>query len=177
MTSEYEFMLKFRLPDANVDPQRFVKALAEAGCDDATVGVGQRGRIALDFAREAETALDAVVSAVRGVKQAIPGAELVEASPDLVGLTDVADLVGCTRQNIRKLMVSNPATFPPAVHEGTQSLWHLRQVLAWFRDTQKRLIDPVLIDISDVTMKLNIANESRQLRSAGLPKDIEALFS
>lgn len=176
MSSEYEFILKFRLADPGADPQRFVAALAKAGCDDATVGVGQRGRIALDFAREAESALDAVVSAVRAVRQAIPGAELVEASPDLVGLTDVAEMVGCTRQNIRKLMVSNPATFPSAVHEGTQSLWHLRQVLAWFRDTQKRPVDQALIEVSDVTMKLNIANESRQLRSAGLPRDIEALF-
>lgn len=177
MSNEYEFILKFRLPDAGADPQRFIAALAKAGCDDATVGVGQRGRIALDFAREADSAIEAVVSAVRAVQRAIPGAELVEASPDLVGLTDVAELVGCSRQNIRKLMVGNPATFPPAVHEGSQSLWHLRQVLAWFRDTQRRRVDEVLIEVSEVTMKVNIANEARHLRSEGLPKEIEALFA
>lgn len=31
-----------------------------------------------------------------------PEAVLVEAAPDLVGVTDVANLLGCTRQNIQK---------------------------------------------------------------------------
>src|SRR5690606_34686528 len=96
--SEYEFTLKFRLPDASADPGQFIGALAEAGCDDAAVGIGQQGRIALDFTREAASALDAIISAIQAVKAAIPGAELIEASPDFVGLADVADLIGCTRQ-------------------------------------------------------------------------------
>lgn len=102
---EYEFTLKFRLPDASADPEQFIDALAEAGCDDAAVGVGQQGRIALAFTRKAASASEAIVSAVQEVRGAIPGVELVEASPDFVGLTDVADLVGCSRQNIRKLMI------------------------------------------------------------------------
>jgi hypothetical protein len=175
--NEYEFTLKFRLPDANAYPEQFIDALAEAGCDDATVGIGQQGRIALDFTREAANALEAIVSAVQAVKGAIPGAELVEASPDFVGLTDVADLVGCTRQNIRKLMVANLATFPAAVHEGSQALWHLRPVLAWFSEIQKRQIDRSLIEVSEVTMKVNIAKETRRLPGAGLTKEIEMLFA
>ncbi len=175
--SEYEFTLKFRLPDANADPEQFIDALARAGCDDATVGIGQQGRIALDFTREAANALEAIVSAVQAVKVAIPGAELVEASPDFVGLTDVADLVGCTRQNIRKLMINNLATFPAAVHEGSQALWHLRPVLTWFSETQKRSIDRSLIEVSEATMKVNIAKEARRLSGAGLPKELEALFA
>ena|SRR5690606_25063739 len=174
--SEYEFTLKFRLLDANADPEQFIDALAEAGCDDATVGIGQKGRIALAFNREAANALDAVVSAMKAVKAAIPGAELVEASPDFVGLTDVAELVGCTRQNIRKLMITNLATFPAAVHEGSQAIWHLRPVLAWFSETQKRAIDRSLIEISEVTMKVNIAKEARRVPGAALPRELEALF-
>ena len=172
---EYDFILKFRLPEADADPEQFVDALAGAGCDDATVGIGQRGRIALNFTRNARSALDAVRSAVRNVKRAIPGVQLVEASPDFVGLSDVADLVGCSRQNIRKLMVTNSATFPIAVHEGTQSLWHLRPVLEWFAETQKRPIDRALIEVSEVTMKVNIASDVR--RAAGVEKDIEAMLA
>lgn len=175
--SEYEFTLKFRLPDANSDPEQFIDALAEAGCDDAVIGIGQQGRIALDFTREAANALVAIVSAVQAVKSAIPGAELVEASPDFVGLTDVADLVGCTRQNMRKLMISNLATFPVAVHEGSQAVWHLRPVLAWFSETQKRPINPSLIEVSEVTMQVNIANEKRRLRGAELPRELEVIFA
>lgn len=175
--SEYEFTLKFRLPDANAAPEQYIDALAEAGCDDATVGIGQQGRIALAFNREAANALDAVASAMEAVKAAIPGAELVEASPDFVGLTDVAELVGCTRQNIRKLMITNLATFPVAVHEGSQAIWHLRPVLAWFSETQKRPIARSLIEISEVTMKINIAKEAGRVPGAALPRELEALFS
>ena len=175
--SEYEFTLKFRLPDVDADPEQFIDALAEAGCDDATVGIGQQGRIALDFTREAADALEAIVSAVQAVKGAIPGAELIEASPDFVGLTDVADLVGCSRQNIRKLMISNPATFPAAVHEGSQAFWHLRPVLVWFSETQKRPIDRSLIEVSEVTMRVNIAKETRRMSGGGLLEELEALFA
>lgn len=175
--SKYEFTLKFRLPEASADPGQFIDALAEAGCDDASVGIGQQGRIALDFTREAANALDAITSAIEAVKAAIPGAELIEASPDFVGLTDVADLVGCTRQNMRKLMVNNLATFPVPVHEGSQAIWHLRPVLAWLSETQKRSIDRSLIEISEVTMKVNIAKEARRVPGATLPRELEVLFA
>ncbi|MGH8112243.1 MAG: DNA-binding protein [Rhodanobacteraceae bacterium] len=172
---EYDFILKFRLAEASTAPGRFVDALAAGGCDDATVGIGRRGRIALNFTREARSALEAVRSAVRDVKRAIPGVQLVEAAPDFVGLSDVADLIGCTRRNIRKLMITNIATFPVAVHEGTQSLWHLRPVLDWFAETQKRSIDRGLVEVSGVTMKINIASDAR--RASGAEKDIEAMLA
>lgn len=175
--SEYEFTLKFRLPDGNTNSEQFIDALAEAGCDDATVGIGQQGRIALDFTRDADSALEAIVSAVQAVKSAIPGVELVEASPDLVGLTDVAELIGCTRQNIRKLMVNNVATFPAAVHEGSQSLWRLRQILTWLSEHQKRSFDCSLIAVSEVTMKVNLAKETRRLPEPKLLAELEELFA
>lgn len=175
--TEYEFTLKFKLPDADADPELFLEVLAEAGCDDAMVGVGQRGRIALDFTREAGSATEAIVSAVQAVRAAIPGAALVEASPDFVGLTDVAELVGCTRQNIRKLMTGNRATFPDAVHEGSQAIWHLRPVLAWFAESQRRAVDPALVEVAEVTMRLNIAGQARRLPGAAVPKEFAGLFA
>ena len=51
-----EFVLKFQLP-ADVQPDdALVDALAEAGCDDATVGMGVAGRLALEFDSEADSA-------------------------------------------------------------------------------------------------------------------------
>lgn len=175
--NEYEFTLKFRLPDGSTDPEQFVDALAATGCDDALVGIGQRGRIALDFSREAETAQDAIASAVRDVKRAIPGVDLVEASPDLVGLTDVAEILGFTRQNMRKLMVNNVATFPAAIHEGSLSLWHLATVLKWLGDDQRRPINESLLEIANANMNLNIAKEARQLPGAAVPKEWDALLA
>lgn len=59
--SEYGLTLKFRMPDANADPEQFIDALADAVCDDAIVGIGQQGRIALNFTREAAPAVRARV--------------------------------------------------------------------------------------------------------------------
>jgi hypothetical protein len=68
------------------------------------------------FTREAESAKRAIVSALEDVKKAIPAAKLIEAGPDLVGLADVADMLGMSRQNMRKLMLVHAANFPAPVH-------------------------------------------------------------
>lgn len=85
---DYDFILMFDLPDHKADPEKFVNALYEAGCDDALVGTGQHGRIALNFRRQSESALVPISSAIVDVEKAIPGAKLIEATPDLIGLTD-----------------------------------------------------------------------------------------
>jgi len=90
--NEYEFTVTFTLRSPGVDVDDLVERLGDAGCEDAALGVGQRGRVALSFIREAESAAKAVFSGIANVKRAIPDATLIEASPDLVGLTDVAKL-------------------------------------------------------------------------------------
>lgn len=175
--TEYEFTLKFRLPGAGADPEQLIAALAEAGCDDALIGIGLPGRIALDFTREAASAFDAVASAIRNVREAIPSAELIEAVPDLVSLSDVAELAGCTRQNIRKLMLSHIATFPAPVHEGSPSVWHLANVLAWLALQPQREVDPALMEVAEATMRLNIAKEARRLTGMSLPRELAPLFA
>ncbi|MBU5890001.1 DNA-binding protein, partial [Vibrio cholerae O1] len=76
-------------------------------------------RLALEFTREAVDADEAVRSALADVRRAAPSARLIEVAPDLVGLTDVADIVGVSRQNMRKLMLAHPGSFPAPVHEGS----------------------------------------------------------
>jgi hypothetical protein len=80
---EYDFVLKFKLAEGSADSNDLVERLGEAGCDDAVVGIGQPGRIALKFTREADSAQQAFISALEDVRRAIPDAELIEASPDL----------------------------------------------------------------------------------------------
>ncbi|MDA8383730.1 MAG: transcriptional regulator, partial [Betaproteobacteria bacterium] len=130
---EYTFTLKYQLADDDRDPDALVERLGEAGCDDALVGIGQPGRIALEFTREADSADAAVRSALAAVRSAVPSARLIEVAPDLVGLTDVADIVGVSRQNMRKLMLTHPGSFPAPVHEGSASIWHLADVLTWLQ--------------------------------------------
>lgn len=82
--TEFNFLLKFDLLDPEPDPDKFVDALYEAGCDDAVIGIGQHGRVALSFTREAASGLEAIASAISDVKKAIPEAKLVEITPDWV---------------------------------------------------------------------------------------------
>ena len=53
---EYTFTLKYQLADDDRDPDGLVERLGEAGCDDALVGIGQPGRLALEFTRDADNA-------------------------------------------------------------------------------------------------------------------------
>ena len=103
---EFDFVLKFNLASPTDNPEDCLESLGRAGCTDALVGVGQLGIVALDFTRVASTARSAVMSAIRDVRTAIPGATLVEATPDLVGLSEVADILGFSRQYLRKLAQS-----------------------------------------------------------------------
>lgn len=173
---EFEFTLKFGLPDTGADPDRFIEALGAAGCDDALVGAGQAGRIALDFTREANSAFEAVSSAITDVKAAIPGAKLIEATPDLVGLTDVADIIGCSRQYMRKLMISSGPGFPMPVHEGKAALWRLSKVLMWLKDSKQYQVEDQLLEVASANMEFNITREILEL-DASRQQDIRGLVS
>lgn len=160
---EYVFTLKYQLADENQAHEQIVEHLFEAGCDDATIGVGQPGRIALAFRREAPDAGSAIYSALRDVKRGIASARLVEAGPDFVGLTDVAELAGVTRQNMRKLMLVHASQFPLPVHEGNPSVWHLSDVLAWLMGRGGYPISADLIDVAKATKQVNLAKEAREI--------------
>ena len=133
------------------------------GCDDALIGLGRHGRIALDFTREAPSADEAILSALADIQRAIPKAKLVEATPDLVGLTDIANLLGFSRQYMRKLAVKKGAGFPLPVHEGKPAIWHLSTVLSWFSDSNTREFDEALLEIARVNMQCNLVKEAAGL--------------
>ncbi|WMY73190.1 DNA-binding protein [Buttiauxella selenatireducens] len=160
--SEFSFTLIFTLPEKGQDPAEWVEALGAQGCDDALVGVGVTGRIALNFTREAHEARLAVVSAIKDVKRIIPGAVLVEVMPDLVGLTDIAELLGFSRQYMRKVMVSREA-FPQPVHDGKTAIWHLEPVLRWMREAGVSKVPLPLVELSAVTRQCNLQRELADL--------------
>lgn len=83
---EYEFTLKFKLPDDNTNPEIYLDQLYEEGCDDAIIGIGKKGYFAFEFIRESTSSYEAMSSAIEGVKKVIPQAKLIEASPDFVNL-------------------------------------------------------------------------------------------
>lgn len=161
---EFEFTLKFML-SAGADVDELVERLGAAGCNDALVGIGQTGRIALDFTREADSAKDAIFSALADVKRTVPDAKFLEITPDFVGLTDVAELVGVTRQNMRKLALAHKDSFPVAVHEGSAAIWHLSPVLQWLNQKADYSIPRGLLDVAHMAMQINLAKEASQIES------------
>ena len=164
MPKEFEFTLKFAFADADTEPDSVIEQLGQAGCDDAIIGIGQKGRIALQFSRQANSALEAITSAIRDVKSVIPDAKLIESTPDLVGLTDIAQLLGFSRQNMRKLVHTHIHTFPPPVHSGTTSIWHLCNVLQWFELKQNRAIPPNFKEVAVANMEINLVKEYANLK-------------
>lgn len=155
---EYEFTLKFKLAADITNMDEVVERLGEQGCTDALIGLGQPGYIGLEFVREADDATSALLSAIDDVKQALPSAVLVEVGPDFVGLTDVAEVVGLSRQNIRKLMLGHHQRFPAPIHSGNPSIWHLAQVLEFFRERQ--YVFPMKVfEVAQTAMQINIAKD------------------
>jgi predicted DNA-binding transcriptional regulator AlpA len=167
MMDHYAFTLNFTLPRRDDDPERHLDALYAAGCDDAAIGVGQYGMIGLDFTRTAASAEDAIRSAIDNVGAAIPGATLVQAGPDLVGLTEMAVIFGFSRQNMRKYATGQsggPEAFPPPVVLGDPSLWHLAEIVAWLKlNTGIEPPDQILA-VSKAAAAVNFAVERSRLK-------------
>jgi predicted DNA-binding transcriptional regulator AlpA len=173
---EYVFTLKYQLAADDADFDAIVERLGEAGCDDALVGMGQPGRIALEFTREAESAEAALVSALANVRQAIPTAKLIEAAPDFVGLTDAAQAVGVTRQNMRKLMITHATSFPTPVHEGTTTVWHLADILAWLQARGSYSLEKALMEVAAIAKQVNLAKQIRQI-APRMQRELHALVA
>ncbi len=157
---EFEFTLKFSLPDTNTAEDVLIKRLEEEGCDDALIGLGTSGRLALLFNRKGKTGLATVVSAIKNVEAAIPGIQLVEATPDLVGVSDIAGVLKISRQYVRKLILQNKNSFPLPVHEGKVVLWHLSNVLQWLAQKKQYSFDASLTDIAQANIQINLIREA-----------------
>lgn len=160
---EYTFTLKYQLWERDHDPNDIIERLGAAGCEDALVGMGQAGRVALEFTREAPSAQAAFMSALADVKRAVPSARLIEAVPDMVGLTDVAEVVGVTRQNMRKLMIAHAKSFPAPIHDGSTAIWHLADILTWLRARGTYQLEVGLFEVAAIAMQINLAKAVCQI--------------
>lgn len=161
---EFAFTLKYQLSKEDGHQRDVVERLMDQGCGDALIRSSPPGRLSLAFLRPAASADAALIGALKDIRQSLPAARLIEAGPDLVGLTDVAELVGVSRQNMRKLMLTHMASFPPPVHEGNaSSVWHLSHVLAWLSSRGGYVLDPSVVGMSRTAMQVNLVKENRHL--------------
>ena len=96
---EYEFTL---IIDGDLTDEDTVEALFDAGCDDATIG-GTNNIGTADFAREARSLADAIVTAIAAV-ESVPGLRVRRLEPDdLVTIPDIAERLGRTSESVRLL--------------------------------------------------------------------------
>ena len=172
----YTFLLRYRLPEGTGSMDEAVERLGAAGCDDALVGIGVPGRLALEFTRDGSSAEAAMLSAIRDVRKALPAASLVEVEPDLVGLTDAARFVGVSRQNLHKLMKRHPASFPAPVHEGSMAIWHLADLLGWLKSQQGYEVSSVLEELASVAKQINLTRHLRELEP-GISEEVRSLIA
>ena len=70
---EYNFTLVVTLASASDDGEEAAEALLEGGCEDATIAIGRPGFLYADFGREADSAADAIGSAMRDCSNALQG--------------------------------------------------------------------------------------------------------
>lgn len=157
---EFNFELIFKLVD-NQDSNEYLDVLFENGCDDATISTGQLGMLSLSFTREAISAAEAVESAINDVKKAIPSAKLVEATPDIVSISEISSILGHSRQYTRKLFNSDTSSLPTPIHIGNPSIWHLSEILDWLKSLgkQENKINENLFELSHITKQINIKRQ------------------
>lgn len=166
--SIFEFTLVYLLPDEKLVADEHLDALFEAGCDDALLGVGKAGRMALEFAREATDAASAFASAKGNVETAIPGAQLIEVQPDIVGASEIATLAKCSRQNVRKQLEKISTLAAPIYAGSGHTLWHLSLLNHYLAQQTTLAISPQAYEISKVAMSANTAIQKHLL--ATLPE-------
>lgn len=161
--NEYDFTVKFNLEKSLANTDDFIEKLYAGGCDDALIGVGNKGYVALNFIRDASSAYEAISTAINDVKRVVPSATLIEAAPDFVGLRDAAQILGYTQQHMTNLTLESDSKFPIPVYEGAHSVWHLAEILIWLRENQTHSIDDTLLDIAQTNMNINIARSWQKI--------------
>src|SRR5215467_1606407 len=99
--TEYEFDLV--VDGVDLGSEAVVGDLFDAGLSDATIS-SRGGQVTISVAREADTFVDALVSAIRQA-ESVPGVRVVRVAPDeLVNAADIAHRTGRTRSSIAMLI-------------------------------------------------------------------------
>lgn len=135
-------------------------ALYESGCDDGLLcAYGQS--VYIEFEREADSLDSAIASAVSNIESAGVGAIVKSVDSALVGLSDVAELTGMTRQAITLLKEGQRGggKFPCPVQRisGQSPLWDWSDVAHWLEKNGRLKDHPDLATNARTLSKWNLA--------------------
>lgn len=172
-SSSFEFVLRFGVPCIE-DMTRYDASLMTDELEDAFFGTSDDGLLEMNFDRNAVSAMTAIQSAIRDVSDVICDAELVEVAPDLVGLSEIARYLDCSRQYMAKVR-STSNGFPHPAYSGNSSLlWHLCDVLDWLRDNKSYVVDPSLMAVSRAAASINSARVARRVAEQHLNSAVQS---
>ncbi len=140
-------------------------ALFEAGCDDATLSMCC-GRPFLTFTRAAPALKDAIFSAIRDVKKANVGAEVLRIDVcNLVTQSEIAHKIGRTRQLVHQYVTGErgPGGFPPPAcnvsDDADSPMWYWCDVAHWLYQnnmiTEEALQDAQALSLINDVLGLN----------------------
>lgn len=154
----FEFTITFSLPKDIWDAKKIPETIFGAGLNDALVLTGTRGMVGLDIFRESSSAEHAIESVISDIVKIYPNAVFLDVKPDLVSLSDIAKLVGQSRQNLSKL-----AEFPPPTITGPKPYWHLYQVIKWYKANKSVPFPTNTIETSKAAWMFNLQLEKNRL--------------
>lgn len=153
----YWFDLEVSGPVTEDQVEALGDALASVGGIDATVQADQRGGI-VTFSREADSALHAVISAVKDVRAA--GMKVTGAREDLVVTEEIAARAKVTAAAARYWILGErgPGGFPaPRVRHHRNSLYSWAEVSAWLATAKLGEVDHAAAETARACALVNAA--------------------
>ena len=154
----YNFTLT--LSGVTYETEGLEDALYESGCGDAIV-CAYGNSVYVEFDREAESLDAAIASAVDNIESAGIGAIVESVDSALVGLSDVAEMTGTSRQAITMLKdgLRGGGDFPCPIQriQGQSPLWDWADVANWLEANGRLKENAELAHNARVLSKWNLA--------------------
>lgn len=145
-------------------------ALHRAGCTDALVCFYGTA-VYLEFDRESDSLEQAILSAIDNIESASAlniRVESVDAT--LVGLSDIAELTGLSRQAVALLKdgARGSGKFPGPVQRitGNSPLWRWKTIVSWLVAEARVAADSPMVEQAEVLDSLNLALQLRSSRQS-----------
>lgn len=153
----YTFTLT--LSGVTADTEGLEDALFAVGCDDALVCYYSKS-VYLEFDREASSLDLAIETAITAIESAHIPMRVASVDSTLVGLSDIAELAGLTRQAVALLKdgARGKGGFPAPVQRlnGNSPLWDWANVAQWLEHNNRLTHDPELSKNAKTLRKWNL---------------------
>jgi hypothetical protein len=167
-----QFTFQLFCLDVDTADERFLDRLYEAGCSDATVFF-KDGYVCLSFARRAQSAERAVVTAIRDFERAGIGGVVERVEPDdLASLAEIAKRIGVTRASLQKYARGASKVgrdFPGPVQNLSsprRELFSTAEIMRWMLSRRRACIPAESLELFQA-----VANTNRALAVAKAQKD------